>query len=68
TREFDREIDGASERLRAGYAPYLTFYRAETAFLAESEESAKALKMRLLGVIDSVQALSGDAPAESKPE
>lgn len=67
-REFDREIDGASERLRAGYAPYLTFYRAETSFLTESDESAKALRMRLLGIIDAVQALHGDTTAEANPE
>jgi GTP-binding protein EngB required for normal cell division len=56
-REFDREIDEAGERLRAGYGPYLTFYRAETGFVSESEERHRQIRMRLLEILDSAHAL-----------
>ena len=56
-REFDREIDEAGDRLRSGYAPYLTFYRAETGFLSESDERHKLIRIRLLEILSSARAL-----------
>ncbi len=55
--EFDREIEQTIGRLRSGYEPFLTFYRAETTRIAEAEERQKAIRVQLLQVIESARSL-----------
>ncbi len=55
--EFDREIEQTVARLRSGYEPFLTFYRAESARVAESEEKQKAIRLKLLQVLESAKTL-----------
>lgn len=54
---FDQEIEASADKLRQAYDPYLTFYRAETGSLAESEENQKRVRLELLQILDGAKVL-----------
>lgn len=64
--ELDREIGATTERLKRAYEPYLTFYRAESAALGDSEDKQKSIRLNLMQLLESVKALKPAAGGDDK--
>ena len=47
SREFEKEINGALEKIRTGYEPYMTFYKAESKKAETAEKDLKSCRTTL---------------------
>lgn len=57
--QFDKEIETTLERIRAGYEPYMTFYKAETARADQATEGLKECRIKLGELKQRITALAG---------